>query len=109
MEEQGIITGCTVLLDSAKVGRGFTAFVFGQAKLGEESDFNKPIAKLKKIEQIQEIFFITGDYDYLIKLRVKDQNEYYEVIQRIAKCFEVRGKGIVAPKCFKDSPKIRVI
>lgn len=55
---------------------------------------------------MQEIFFITGDYDYLVKLRVKDQEEYFRVIQEVAKCFEVRGKGLVAPKCFKESLKI---
>jgi len=108
LSKEKIITGCTVLIDPEKVEKNFVAFIFGQAKLGKEMDLEKPIQDLKKIEEIQEIFFITGDYDYLIKIRVKDQHEYYEVVQKIAKCFEVRGKGLVAPKCFKDDPKLRI-
>jgi len=108
MEKEGIISGYTVLINPDKANKKFVAFIFGQGKLGEDSDFNRPIETLRKIEQVQEIYFITGDYDYLIKVRVKDQDEYFEVTQKCAKCFEVRGMGIVAPKCFKDSPKFRI-
>ena len=108
LSHEKIITGCTVLIDPEKVEKSFVAFIFGQAKLGKGMDIGEPIKDLKKIEQIQEIFFIIGDYDYLIKIRVKDQDEYYEIVQKIAKCFEVRGKGLVAPKCFKDNPKLKI-
>ena len=59
-----------------------------------------------KIPSIQEIFFISGDYDYLMKLLVKDKEEYYSVIHEISRCFEMRATGMVAHKCFKDSPKL---
>ena len=108
MQQEGIIKEFIGLVDPEKIDKGFVGFLLGQAKLGKELDFNKVIPQLNKIKQIQEIFFITGDYDYLIKFRVKDQNEYYSVAQKIAQCFEVRGKGFVAPKCFKDSPKIEI-
>ena len=106
MQELGIIKEFTVLVDPEKLEKNFVAFVFGQAKLGRDLDLDKAAKEIIKIPQVQEVFFITGDYDYLVKLRVKDQEEYYNIIQKVAKCFEVRGKGIVAPKCFKDSPKI---
>ena len=106
MQSMGVITGCTVLVNPEKLDKGYVAFVMGQAKLGKDSNLDKVAHSLAKIPQVQEVFFITGDYDYLVKLRVKDQEEYFVVIQEIAKCFEVRGKGIIAPKCFKDSPKI---
>lgn len=108
MHQEGIVKEFIGLIDPEKVGKGFVGFLLGQAKLGKELDFKKVIPQLNTIKQIQEIFFITGDYDYLVKFRVKDQDEYYEVAQKIAKCFEVRGKGFIAPKCFKDSPKIEI-
>lgn len=101
-----MIKSFTVLLDPEKVNKGYVAFVFGQAKLGQEIDLDKAGKALAKIPEVQEVYFITGDYDYLVKLRVSDKEEYYAVIQKVARCFEVRGKGIIAPKCFKDTPKI---
>ena len=106
MCEIGVITGCTVLLDPEMVDRGFVAFIFGQAKLGEGVDLERPAKKLAKIPQVQEVFFITGDDDYLVKIRVKDREEHFKVVQEVASCFEVRGMGLIAPKCFKDTPKL---
>ena len=106
LQELKVIKGFTVLVDPEKLDKSYVAFVFGQTKLGKDLDLEKPAKALLKIPQVQEIFYTTGDYDYLVKLRVKDQEEYFEVIQRVGKCFDVRGTGIIAPKCFKDSPKI---
>jgi Lrp/AsnC family leucine-responsive transcriptional regulator len=106
LQEMNVIRGFTVLVDPDKLDKSYVAFVMGQAKLGKDVDLDKPAKQLMKIPQVQEVFFITGDYDYLVKLRVKDQEEYFKVIQKVSQCFEVRGKGIIAPKCFKDSPKI---
>jgi len=108
LTKEGVIKGCTILVDPEKVGRGFTAFILGQVKLGEGVDLEEPIPRLLKIPQVLEVFYITGDYDYLIKIRVKDQDEYYKIVQEVSKNFNVRGKGIIAPKCFKDSPKLVV-
>lgn len=108
MQKEGIVKEFIGLINPEKVDKGFVGFLMGQAKLGKEVDFNKVVQQLKKIKQIQEIFFVTGDYDYLVKFRVKDQKEYYEVAQKIARCFEVRGKGFVAPRCFKESPKVQI-
>ena len=106
LQEINVIKGFTVLVDPEKLDKSYVAFVFGQAKLGKDIDLEKPAKQLIKIPQVQEVFYITGDYDYLIKLRVKDKEEYFKIIQKVAQCFDVRGKGIIAPKCFKDSPKI---
>ncbi|MEA3430095.1 MAG: Lrp/AsnC family transcriptional regulator [Nanoarchaeota archaeon] len=106
LQEWGVIKGFTVIVEPEKLDKSYVAFVFGQAKLGKEVDLEKPAKQLSKIPQVQEVFYTTGDYDYLVKLRVKDKEEYFKVIQKVAQCFDVRGKGIIAPKCFKDSPKI---
>ncbi len=106
LEEKGVIKKYTAILDPEKVDRGFLAFVFGQAALGPITDLDRPGKKLAKIPEVQEVHFITGEWDYLIKFRVKDQKEYYRVIQEIAKSFEGRGLGMIVPKTFKETPRI---
>ena len=106
LEEKGVINGYTATLDPEKVNRGFLAFVFGQAALGPITDLDRPGEKLAKIPEVQEVHFITGEWDYLIKFRVKDQQEYYRIVQEIAKCFEGRGLGMVVPKTFKETTYI---
>jgi len=104
MESLGVIKECTVLLDPEKLNKGFTAFILGQAKLGKDMDLDKAGNLLAKIPHVQEVFFIVGDYDYMVKIRVKDREEYYEVIKKIGKCFEVRGKGILYRKYGRYNP-----
>jgi len=102
LENDGVIKGYRAVLDPLKVERGFTAFVFGQAKLGQDINLDRVGMELAKIPEVQEVHFVTGPYDYLVKMRVKDQKEYYRVVQKIASHFEGRGEGRVAPKTFKD-------
>ncbi|HLC52301.1 MAG TPA: Lrp/AsnC family transcriptional regulator [Candidatus Nanoarchaeia archaeon] len=108
MQREGMIKGFSAVLDPNQLEKSYTAFIMAQAKLGKSFDLEKVARELVKFPQIQEVFFTSGDYDYLVKLRVKDQNEYYEVIQKIGPILEARATGIVAPKCFKDSFKIVV-
>ena len=102
LEENGTIQKYVAILDPERVGYNVTAFLMGQAELGKNVDLDKIGEKLSKIPQITEVHFITGDYDYLIKLRVKDQKEYYKVISDIARTFISRGKGMIVPKTFKE-------
>lgn len=103
LEESGVIKKYVTLLDPEKAEHGVTAFLFGQAGLGQNTDLDKIGKMLAEIPEVCEVHFVTGDYDYLIKLRVKDQKEYYRVIQTIAKGLISRGKGMIVPKTFKES------
>src|SRR3989344_8319315 len=57
LESIGVIKGFTVLVDPERLEKGFVAFVFGQAKLGKESDLAAPALLLSKIPHVQEVFF----------------------------------------------------
>ena len=63
LQDMDVIKGFTVLVDPEKLNKGYVAFVFGQAKLGKDIDLESPAKKLARIPQVQEVFYITGDYD----------------------------------------------
>lgn len=106
-EKLGIIKGYSAIIVPEKVGRGLVAFKFGAKKFREPDELNKIGEKLARIPEVEEVYFAVGEWDYITKMRLKDEKEYTEVAPKIA-CIVDSCKGIIAPKCFKDSKKVLV-
>ncbi len=70
LEQQGIIQGYEVRLNPAHFGQGLVAFV--QLKTTGSVDIG---VQLSEIPGAQEVFQISGDSSYLIKLRVTSLQE----------------------------------
>ena len=62
--------------------------------------------RLKRIPKVQEVYFVTGEWDYLVKVRVRNKEEYYETMKRVAKIFGVRAKGMICPREVKSTDAI---
>ncbi len=103
----GIIKGFSAVIDSEKLGRSVVAFKFGAKKFKNTSDLEKIGKKLSGINKVQEVFFLVGEWDYITKMRIKDEEEYAKVAPNIAILVD-RCEGMIAPKCFKESRKIIV-
>ena len=78
LEHQKIITNYVALIDKKKVEKSF--LVFCHVKLTQHSkqyiqSFEKEILKL---EEVSECFHVSGDYDYIIKVYLKDMEAYRE-------------------------------
>lgn len=106
-QKLGIIKGYAAVIDPAKVNRGLVAFKFGAKKFKEPSDLDEIGKLLAKIPEVEEVYFTVGEWDYITKMRLKDEKEYTEVAPKIAVLVD-SCKGIIAPKCFKDSKKVIV-
>lgn len=77
LEDIGVIKGYKPILDANKLGRPTTAFIFASFTYrppGAEKDLDqREIAKkVARFPEVQEIHIITGDWDFLIKVREKD-------------------------------------
>ncbi|APG65301.1 AsnC family transcriptional regulator [Tenacibaculum todarodis] len=78
LEKENVITNYVALVDKQKVNRSF--LVFCHIKLIQHtkeylSNFEKEVQKL---EEVSECFHVSGDYDYILKIYVKDMQEYRE-------------------------------
>lgn len=78
LEREGVITKYVALLDKKKIDKGF--MVICQIKLVQHNvdivtTFEKEVIKL---EEVLECFHVSGDYDYFIKIFVKDIEAYRE-------------------------------
>jgi Lrp/AsnC family transcriptional regulator, leucine-responsive regulatory protein len=78
LEKEGIIANYVALLNRNKIEKGFV--VFCHLKLMQHtkefiSQFEKEVVKLN---EVLECFHVSGDYDYILKICVKDMEEYRE-------------------------------
>ena len=78
LEREGIIEKYVALLDRNKINKGFV--IFCHLKLMQHTkefinDFEKEVVKL---DEVLECFHVSGDYDYILKVCLKDMEEYRE-------------------------------
>lgn len=86
LEKEGFIDGYTALINKQKIDRNFVAFC--HVKLLQHSQefvfsFEKEVNNL---EEILECYHISGDYDYLLKVIVKDMEAFREfMVKKLTK------------------------
>jgi len=76
LEARGILTGYQALIDPQAVGQGHIAMVqvvMARTTANSLDLFNKAVSR---IEQIQCCFMIAGGFDYLLKIRTRDIDDY---------------------------------
>jgi Lrp/AsnC family transcriptional regulator for asnA, asnC and gidA len=78
LEELGIVNGSTLLIDVQKLGYDLTAFLGVYLEHG--SDYEKVIVQLKKIPEVTEAYFTTGDYSIFLKIHSKNTRHLYDVL-----------------------------
>jgi Lrp/AsnC family leucine-responsive transcriptional regulator len=81
MEADGVIQGYTVRIDPAAIG--FTETVIVQVTLESHTDetlydFGKA---LEQIPEVLEAYLVSGDYDYYIRIAVKDTRDYERLLR----------------------------
>jgi DNA-binding Lrp family transcriptional regulator len=79
LEDAGVIKGYKPILDAGKLGRPTTAFIFVSFTYrpqGADKDLDqREVAKrVGRFPEVQEVHIITGDWDFLIKIKEKDVN-----------------------------------
>lgn len=76
LEKAGVIKNYIAVLDKEKVG--FTIEVFCQVTLLVHSKemITRFENAINKIDEVMECFHVAGNYDYLLKIIVKDMNSY---------------------------------
>ncbi|MFA6313993.1 MAG: Lrp/AsnC family transcriptional regulator [Sterolibacterium sp.] len=81
METAGVIQGYTVRIDPAALG--FTETVMVQVTLDSHSDdavesFSRA---LEEIPEVVEAYLMSGEYDYLFRIAVRDTRDYERLLR----------------------------
>jgi len=89
LEHEGAIKTYKAVFDYAKIGEGFCTFILINLSSDEYGNPEKIAKDLAKHPQFESVDICTGNWEIVGKVRVKDQNEYYDFIKNV-----VSRKGI---------------
>ena|SRR3989338_4358630 len=81
LETNKVIDGYAPSINSQKAGFAITSFI--QGKFEQGSDPEAVIKELLKIPYVQEAHWIVGGPDFILRLTVKDEAEYYKVASKM--------------------------
>ncbi|MEM6576895.1 MAG: Lrp/AsnC family transcriptional regulator [Pseudomonadota bacterium] len=83
LEQAGVIRGRVAILDPEKLGLGLTVFLQIRAAAHEAAWMKTFTEATRHLPQIQSVYRMTGDLDYLIKARVADMADYDRLYQTL--------------------------
>jgi len=83
LEAAGVITATVGVVDPAAVGRPITLLV--EVKLeNERFDLLDEVKKrLADCPQVQQIYYVTGDFDFMLVMNVRDMSEYERLTREL--------------------------
>ena len=80
LEREGIIDKYVVLLNRSKVDKGFVVFCHIKLIQHTKEFLTKFENEVVKLSEILECHHVSGDYDYILKIAVKDMEAYREFL-----------------------------
>ena len=89
MEQAGVIEGYTIRLNAQAIGLGDTVMV--QVTLDSHSDntLEKFGETLASIPEVIEAYLVSGEYDYLLRVAVKDTKDYERLLRE--RLYKIKG------------------
>ncbi|MRD46765.1 Lrp/AsnC family transcriptional regulator [Caenimonas koreensis] len=90
LNESGVIRGQVALCDPVKLNVPVTVFVSLRTNQHSEAWVRKFVAAARDIPEIVEIYRMSGDVDYLLKIVVPDIPGYDSVYKRLIKAVDLQ-------------------
>ena len=78
LTEQGILKGIKPVLDEKKIGYDWGAFT--GITLDKDHDSNRIIEELKKIPEVTECYYITGNFTLYIRIIAKNHEHMRQIL-----------------------------
>lgn len=76
LEKAGLIRGYFAVLDAERMGLKITAWVMITLSLHQEQPIERFRRSIQDIPEILECYHVSGDFDFMLKVLVKDMRGY---------------------------------
>jgi hypothetical protein len=80
LEQDGFVKRYAAVLDAEKLNRGFTVFCQIKLKIHDRSVGYDFVKEILEIEEVAECYNISGDFDFLLKVQVRDMKHYQDFV-----------------------------
>jgi Lrp/AsnC family leucine-responsive transcriptional regulator len=80
LEREGIIQNYVALINRTKVDKGFIVFCHIKLIQHTREFLTKFESQVVKLSEILECHHVSGDYDYILKIAVRDMEKYREFL-----------------------------
>jgi len=83
LESEGAIKTYKAVFDYKKIGEGFCAFVLIALSSDEYGNPERIAISLAKQSEVESVDILAGDWELLVKIRTRDQDEYYQFLKEV--------------------------
>jgi Lrp/AsnC family leucine-responsive transcriptional regulator len=91
LEKSGLIRGYHAILDAERLGLRITALAMISLSLHQEQPIERFRRSVNEIPEVLECYHVSGEFDFLLKIVVKDIRAYEQLIrERLSK---IKGIG----------------
>jgi Lrp/AsnC family transcriptional regulator for asnA, asnC and gidA len=106
LKEAGILKGFRAIVDPSAVGKPLTAFILVRA---QPKIYQSVLNSLKQVDDIYEIFDVTGQFYSVLKVRTTGTDQLTKIIDEIEKIEGVAGtETIIVLRTVKEDTVIKI-
>ena len=103
LERAGLIRGYHALLDAERLGLRVTALAMISLSLHQEQPIERFRKSVQEIPEILECYHVSGEFDFLLKISVKDIRSYEQLIRE--KLSKIKGIQQIKTSFVLSTPK----
>jgi Lrp/AsnC family transcriptional regulator, leucine-responsive regulatory protein len=93
LEKEGAIKTYKAVFDYKKIDEGFCTYVLINLSPDEYGNPERIGKELARYHEIESVDICTGDWEIILKVRVKDQDAFYDFVKNV-----ISRKGVVKTK-----------
>jgi len=106
LEREKIIEGYYAKLNATTLGYDYMAVVLVKAKYGPQYH-EKVGLKLSKIPGVWAVYYVLGDYDFIVLIRAVNRDDYMQKLERLSNMADIeRSSTQVVGRVVKEDPRI---
>ena len=83
LEKEDAVKSYKAVFDYKKINEGFCTFVLISLSPDEYGNPEKVGKELAKHPEVESVDICTGDWEIVLKVRVKDQDAYYNLVKNV--------------------------